>query len=134
MIISAMPFGQIPVLEVDGEQIAQSTSIARFLSKEFGLAGKDHLQQAQADMVVDTCNDVIESKRSFYNFFLFFFKNDFYASFIYFPNVLIWGAQQEGSIKLRIGPLSNNCRCQYAFVDKNSLFSLRQASLRIGPT
>ena len=55
-----MPFGQIPVLEVDGEVIAQSTSIARFLAKEFGLAGKDHLEQAQADMVVDACNDLID--------------------------------------------------------------------------
>jgi glutathione S-transferase len=56
-----VPFGQIPVLEVDGEVIAQSTSIARFLAKEFNLAGKDHLEQAQADMVVDACNDVVES-------------------------------------------------------------------------
>jgi glutathione S-transferase len=60
-----MPFGQIPVLEVDGTTISQSTSIARFLAKEFNLAGKDHLEQAQADMVVDTCNDLIESKIKF---------------------------------------------------------------------
>ena len=37
------------------------------------------------------------------------------------------GARQYGSITLRIGPLSNNFRCFHAFVDKNSLFSLRQA-------
>ena len=49
-------------MEVDGEVIAQSTSIARFLAKEFGLAGKDHLEQAQADMIVDTCNDIVEGK------------------------------------------------------------------------
>ena len=30
--------------------------------------------------------------------------------------------------------MSNNCRCWHAFVDKNSLVSLRRASLRIGPT
>ena len=60
-----MPFGQIPVLEVDGEMIGQSTSIARFLAKEFQLAGKDNLEQAQADMVVDACNDLIDCKLSF---------------------------------------------------------------------
>ena len=61
-IFSATPFGQVPVLEVDGVPIAQSTTIARFLAKEFNLAGKDHLEQAQADMVVDACIDLVESK------------------------------------------------------------------------
>ncbi len=34
---SATPFGQVPVLEVDGVAVAQSTTIARFLAKEFDL-------------------------------------------------------------------------------------------------
>ncbi len=31
-----LPFGQLPVLEVDGVIIAQSHAIARFLAREFG--------------------------------------------------------------------------------------------------
>jgi glutathione S-transferase len=52
-----MPLGQIPVLEVDGVKLPQSVSIARFLAKQFQLAGKDNLEQAKVDAVVDTIND-----------------------------------------------------------------------------
>ena len=53
-----MPLGQVPVLEYNGEVLCQSISIARFLAKEFGLAGKTNLEQAQADMIIDTGNDL----------------------------------------------------------------------------
>ncbi|XP_070543871.1 hematopoietic prostaglandin D synthase-like [Ptychodera flava] len=52
------PFGQMPVLEVDGETIAQSNSIARYLALEFGMAGGSNLEKAKADMVVDAIGDV----------------------------------------------------------------------------
>lgn len=54
-----MPLGQVPVLEVDGVKIPQSMSIARFLAKQFQLAGKDNLEQAKVDAVADTINDLI---------------------------------------------------------------------------
>ncbi len=57
-----MPLGQIPVIEFDGQVLSQSLTIARFLAKEFGLAGKTNLEQAQADMVIDTGNDLDNSK------------------------------------------------------------------------
>ncbi|CAF3845834.1 unnamed protein product [Rotaria sordida] len=56
---SEMPLGQIPVLEVDGTKLPQSLSIARFLAKQFQLAGKDNLEQAKVDAVVDTINDLL---------------------------------------------------------------------------
>ena len=54
-----MPLGQIPVLEVDGVKLPQSISIGRFLAKQFNLAGKDNLEQAKVDVIVDTINDLI---------------------------------------------------------------------------
>lgn len=54
-----MPLGQVPVLEIDGVKLPQSLSIGRFLANRFGLAGKNDLEQAQADAVVDTATDLI---------------------------------------------------------------------------
>ena len=53
------PLGKIPVLEYDGAVLSESLTIARFLAKEFGLAGKDNLAQAQADMTMDAANDFL---------------------------------------------------------------------------
>jgi len=52
------PFGQLPILHINGKhELAQSKAIARYLAKEFGIAGHDHLEQAQADMFVDGLAD-----------------------------------------------------------------------------
>jgi glutathione S-transferase len=55
---SEMPLGQMPVLEVDGVKLTQSMTIARFLAKQFGLAGKDNLEEDKVDVVVDTSIDL----------------------------------------------------------------------------
>lgn len=52
-----MPMGQMPVLEVDGHRVHQSNSIARYLAKRVGLAGSNHWENLQIDIVVDTVND-----------------------------------------------------------------------------
>jgi len=52
------PFGQVPVLEVDGVKLCQSKTIARFLAIKHGLAGKTDLERAQADMIVDCIDDI----------------------------------------------------------------------------
>ncbi|CAF3468727.1 unnamed protein product [Rotaria sp. Silwood1] len=54
-----MPLGQIPVLEYNGTKLPQSLSIARFLAKQFQLAGKDNFEQAKVDAVVDTMTDIM---------------------------------------------------------------------------
>jgi len=52
------PLGQMPVLEYDGVKLPQSMAVARFLAKQFHLAGKDNLEQAKVDAVVDTISDL----------------------------------------------------------------------------
>lgn len=47
------PFGTLPVLEVDGRIIAQHQSICRYLAKQHGLAGKDDMESALCDLVMD---------------------------------------------------------------------------------
>lgn len=53
------PIGQMPYLEVDGAKLPQSISIARFVARELNLAGKNSLEQAQADAIVDTLMDLV---------------------------------------------------------------------------
>lgn len=55
----AMPFGQVPVLEVDGKMLAQSHTIARYLARQHGLAGKDEWEQGLADMYADNIGDLM---------------------------------------------------------------------------
>ncbi|KAK6738219.1 hypothetical protein RB195_020369 [Necator americanus] len=52
-----MPFGQIPVLEVDGKQLGQSFAIVRFLSRKFGFAGKSPFEEALVDSIADQYKD-----------------------------------------------------------------------------
>ncbi len=54
-----MPFGQVPVLEVDGKVLAESYSICRYLAQRHGLAGKSDWEQALVDMYGDCCRDII---------------------------------------------------------------------------
>jgi len=55
---SEMPLGQMPVLEIDGIKLPQSMTIARFLARQFHLAGKDNLEQAKVEAVADTATDL----------------------------------------------------------------------------
>lgn len=57
-----MPFGQVPILEIDGKVINQSMAIARYAAKLVKLAGKDDMQALEIDSVVDTVNDLRTSK------------------------------------------------------------------------
>uniref|UniRef100_A0A914CFM7 glutathione transferase n=1 Tax=Acrobeloides nanus TaxID=290746 RepID=A0A914CFM7_9BILA len=52
-----MPFGELPVLEVDGKQLPQSFAINRYLARKYGLAGKDDFEQAQVDALGDSTKD-----------------------------------------------------------------------------
>ncbi|CAI2330558.1 unnamed protein product [Caenorhabditis sp. 36 PRJEB53466] len=53
------PFGQLPVLSVDGFEIPQSAAILRYLANKFGYAGKSAEEQAWADAIVDQFKDFV---------------------------------------------------------------------------
>ena len=61
------PFGQLPILNWDGEEICQSMACARFLAREVGLAGKTSLEQAQVDEIIDVIQDLLNTYYSFYH-------------------------------------------------------------------
>ena len=63
--VTALKFGQLPVLEVDGKTITQSMTIARFLARKYNLAGKDALEEAETDMMVDFISDALSGNLSF---------------------------------------------------------------------
>ena len=62
-----MPFGQVPVLEVDGSKLlAQSHSIARYLARQHGLAGRDDWEMALADSYVACVQDFHTGAHDYY--------------------------------------------------------------------
>ena len=52
------PFGGVPVLHWDGEQIPQANTIIRFVAKQCGLDGKDDIEFARADTILEHCNEI----------------------------------------------------------------------------
>jgi len=54
----SMPFQALPVLEVDGQVIAQSNTINRYIGKLAGLYPKDDWQAARVDEVMDAVEDI----------------------------------------------------------------------------
>ena len=53
------PYGAMPVLEVDGKMLGGSQPIARYLAKQFGMAGEDDFSSAILDGAVDASNDIM---------------------------------------------------------------------------
>ncbi|KAG6447464.1 hypothetical protein O3G_MSEX004993 [Manduca sexta] len=50
---SETPFGQLPMLVIDGKKYAQSSAIARYLGRKYGLAGKDIEEDFEIDQVME---------------------------------------------------------------------------------
>ncbi|KAI3379109.1 hypothetical protein SNEBB_011456 [Seison nebaliae] len=55
---SQMPFGQVPVLDMDGKKYAQSGAIARYLGNKYNLLGKDELEKLEVDMWTGLVGDM----------------------------------------------------------------------------
>ena len=60
-----MPWGQLPCLTWNGERLCQSMTICRFLAREMGIAGRNSLEMAQVDEIVDVIQDVITANVNF---------------------------------------------------------------------
>ncbi|XP_064594460.1 hematopoietic prostaglandin D synthase-like [Liolophura sinensis] len=59
-----MPFGYVPVLEVEGQRLSESQAIARYLANKFDLAGKTDWEKALADQYVDVIYDILPPTRA----------------------------------------------------------------------
>ncbi|XP_046358199.2 probable glutathione S-transferase 6 [Haliotis rufescens] len=53
-----MPFGQVPVLEVDGKMFSESVAINNFLARKFGLYGSTDFEMVEVDQVVGITQDM----------------------------------------------------------------------------
>jgi len=54
-----LPFGQLPVLQVDGKIFSQSMGIARYAAQLAGLCPMEPVEALQVDMVVDSICELI---------------------------------------------------------------------------
>ncbi|XP_053980683.1 glutathione S-transferase-like [Hylaeus volcanicus] len=54
----SMPYGMLPVLEIDGKPIAQSNAVARYLARKHNLTGRDEWEAMMCDVLVDTLGDL----------------------------------------------------------------------------
>ncbi|XP_053559408.1 hematopoietic prostaglandin D synthase [Bombina bombina] len=54
-----IPYGKLPVLEIDGVIYHQSLAVGRYLAKKAGLAGKSDLEQLRVDAIIASIDDFI---------------------------------------------------------------------------
>jgi len=53
-----LPWGQVPVLEVDGKLMPQSFTIMRYLAKKYNIAGKTECEEFRVDAIVESARDL----------------------------------------------------------------------------
>jgi len=60
---ATFPFHQVPVLAVDGVQIAQSSAISRFLARRLGFFGSNDVETAVIDAIWE---EIIDIRKGFF--------------------------------------------------------------------
>lgn len=75
------PFGQLPILEIDGEVYTESIAMSRYIANEVKLAGNNNKENLKIDAIVDVLSDFLERKQ------IQGLKNgNFKTIFSFFPN------------------------------------------------
>ena len=49
----------MPELKWNGKVVGQSNTITRFVAREVGIAGKNNVEMAQCDAIVDFCSEMV---------------------------------------------------------------------------
>lgn len=77
---SDTPFGQLPILEINGKQYAQTSAIVRYLGRKYGLGGNNVDEDFEIDQNMEFFNDLRSSglfvycRKNFLNISLDSFK------------------------------------------------------------
>ncbi|XP_001952040.2 glutathione S-transferase-like [Acyrthosiphon pisum] len=61
-----MPYGTLPLLEIDGKVLNQSSAICRYLAKKANLAGSDDWESLLIDIAVDNYKDFALCLKSYW--------------------------------------------------------------------
>lgn len=62
---SAMPYGKVPVLEVDGVKYSHTLAICNLLGEKLNIAGSNEVEKAQIQTAANFVYDLIGSKKNF---------------------------------------------------------------------
>jgi len=60
------PFGQVPVLEVNGKMYGQSMAIVSFLGREFGMYGSSNVDAIVIEQVMQLIQDLLQTAVKFF--------------------------------------------------------------------
>ncbi|GMR36255.1 hypothetical protein PMAYCL1PPCAC_06450, partial [Pristionchus mayeri] len=63
---NSTPFGSLPMLEFDNQQLGQSQAITRYLATRFGLSGRTPMEEAQVDALADCIVDFLNAIDEFH--------------------------------------------------------------------
>jgi len=61
---TTLPWGQLPCLTWNSQTIFQSMAICRYIARELGISGRDNMEKAQVDEIIDVLQDAINSNYS----------------------------------------------------------------------
>lgn len=54
-----LPFGQIPLLQIDGIELVQTQAILRYLAKKCSMAGSTKKEEVRCDMIAESISELI---------------------------------------------------------------------------